>query len=114
MRFLVDAQLPPALAVWLGARGYSAFAVRELGLRDSDDGTIYNFCTKGKWIIVTKDEDFVQRCLGSTESPQVLWLRSRNCTNQVLFAWLDTVLPEIMRKFESGEKIVEVRRRSLT
>jgi predicted nuclease of predicted toxin-antitoxin system len=36
MRFLVDAQLPPALARWLGERGHSATAVRDAGLRDSD------------------------------------------------------------------------------
>jgi predicted nuclease of predicted toxin-antitoxin system len=43
MRFLVDAQLPPALARWLGEHGLAATPVRELGLRDSDDGSIWNF-----------------------------------------------------------------------
>jgi predicted nuclease of predicted toxin-antitoxin system len=42
MRFLVDAQLPPSLAHWLGERGFPATPVRELGLRDSDDGSIWN------------------------------------------------------------------------
>lgn len=42
MRFLVDAQLPPALARWFGERGVAARPVRELGLRDSDDGTIWH------------------------------------------------------------------------
>lgn len=40
MRLLVDAQLPPALARWLGERGLSATPIRELGLRDSDDGSL--------------------------------------------------------------------------
>ncbi len=31
MRFLVDAQLPPSFARWLGERGLSATPVRELG-----------------------------------------------------------------------------------
>ena len=35
MRFLVDAQLPPALADWLVERGYEAKAVRDLGLREA-------------------------------------------------------------------------------
>ena len=34
MRFLVDAQLPPALARWLGEKGFAATAVRDLGLRE--------------------------------------------------------------------------------
>lgn len=61
MRFLVDAQLPPALADWIGKRGFSAFAVRKLGLRDSDDGSIFNLAHEQRWILVTKDEDFVER-----------------------------------------------------
>ena len=61
MRFLIDAQLPPSLARWLGERGYSASAARDEGLRDADDGSICNFAMKGMWIIVTKDEDMVDR-----------------------------------------------------
>ena len=40
MRLLVDAQLPPALARWFGELGIAATPVRQLGLRDSDDGSI--------------------------------------------------------------------------
>ena len=45
MRFLVDAQLPPALAKWIADKGHSASAVRDQGLRNSDDGSIVNFST---------------------------------------------------------------------
>jgi predicted nuclease of predicted toxin-antitoxin system len=47
MRFLVDAQLTPALARWLGEHGFPATPVRELGLRDSDDRSIWNFAETG-------------------------------------------------------------------
>jgi predicted nuclease of predicted toxin-antitoxin system len=33
MRFLVDAQLPPALARWLAAQGHEAAHVGDLGLQ---------------------------------------------------------------------------------
>jgi predicted nuclease of predicted toxin-antitoxin system len=75
MRFLVDAQLPPALALWLGERGFSATPVRELGLRDSDDGSIWHFASTADWIVLTKDEDFVARCIGDVAAPAVIWLR---------------------------------------
>lgn len=83
MRFLVDAQLPPALARWLGERGHAATPVREAGLRDSDDGSIWNFAIGGGWTVITKDEDFVERCLGKPDAPAVVWLRLGNCTNRV-------------------------------
>jgi predicted nuclease of predicted toxin-antitoxin system len=35
MRFLVDAQLPPALAAWIRDQGHEATAVRDIGLQTS-------------------------------------------------------------------------------
>ncbi len=112
MRFLVDAQLPPALARWLGERGFSATPVREAGLRDYDDGSIWNFAVSGGWTVITKDEDFIGRCLGRADAPAVVWLRIRNCTNRVLFVWLEPLLPEIVRRLEAGERLLEVQRQS--
>ena len=57
MRFLVDAQLPPALARWLGERSLSATPARESGLRESDDGSIWNFATAGGWTVIITGED---------------------------------------------------------
>jgi predicted nuclease of predicted toxin-antitoxin system len=37
MRFLVDAQLPPALARWLASQGHVAEHVADLGMADSLD-----------------------------------------------------------------------------
>jgi predicted nuclease of predicted toxin-antitoxin system len=109
MRFLVDAQLPPAFAQWLGEHGLSAAAIRDLGLRESDDGSIWNFAISGDWVVITKDEDFVARCISDADAPAVIWLRLGNCTNRVLFAWLEPFLPEIVRRLKEGEKLVEVR-----
>ena len=109
MRFLVDAQLPPALARWFGECGFVAKPVRELGLRDSDDGSIWNFAVEGGWIVLTKDEDFIDRCLANPAAPPVVWLRVGNCTNRVLFAWLEAFLPDIEKRLSAGEKLIEVR-----
>lgn len=110
MRFLVDAQLPPALADWLGEKGLAATPVREVGLRDSDDGSIWNFANSGGWTVVTKDEDFAVRCLALPRAPAAVWLRIGNCTNRVLFAWLEPLLSGIVERLEAGDRLVEVRR----
>jgi predicted nuclease of predicted toxin-antitoxin system len=73
MRFLVDGQLPPPRARWHGERGLAATPVRELGLRDPDDGSIWNFATAGDWTVLTKDEDFVARCLAARPTGFRLW-----------------------------------------
>ena len=109
MRLLVDAQLPPSLAAWLGAHGFSSTAVRDAGLRDSDDGSIWHFARTGGWTVITKDEDFVSLCQHEVDSPPVVWLRIGNCTNRVLFAWLEPLWPEIVRLLAAGNRLVEVR-----
>ncbi|MBU2758926.1 DUF5615 family PIN-like protein [Acidithiobacillus sulfurivorans] len=37
MQFLVDAQLPPALARWISAQGYSASHVADIGMSSALD-----------------------------------------------------------------------------
>jgi len=78
-------------------------------LRDSDDGSLWNFAIKGGWTIVTKDEDFVARCIGNPTAPPVVWLRIGNCTNRVLFSWLEPILTDIQNRLDQGEKLIEVR-----
>lgn len=112
MRFLVDAQLPPALAKWLGGKSCSAKAVREVGLRESDDGSIRHFAVEGGWILVTKDEEFVRRSLNAPHRLQIVWIRLGNCTNGVLFNSLEKLWPQIVRHLRSGRQIVEVKGRS--
>ncbi len=63
----------------------------------------------GGWTVVTKDEDFVDRCLARTDAPPVVWLRIGNCTNRTLFAWLEPFLPDIKNRLSQGEKFIEVR-----
>ena len=97
--------------VWIGARGHPASAVRNLGLRESDDGSIFNFAREQQWILVTKDEDFVERCLRVVGAPQVVWLRIGNCTNPRLFTILEPLWGEILSRLGNGDRLVEVRER---
>ena len=61
MRVVVDAQLPPALAVWLMAQGHDAVHVFDLDLTRANDATIWQHAQATSAIIVTKDEDFSVR-----------------------------------------------------
>ncbi len=71
MRFLVDAQLPPALARWLVAQGHEADHVADLGLGGASDTAIWNLALRTGAVIVTKDEDFAQRQALSGGGPKV-------------------------------------------
>jgi predicted nuclease of predicted toxin-antitoxin system len=58
VKFLVDHQLPPALARFLQSAGHDGKHVRELGLKEADDKTIWNRAISNEQILVSKDEDF--------------------------------------------------------
>jgi predicted nuclease of predicted toxin-antitoxin system len=109
MRFLVDAQLPPALARYIEVQGYEACAVRDIGLREADDSSIWDFAIQNGWIIVTKDEDFPERVLNSRASPKIVWLRIGNCTKLALLAWFAPLFPKVLHELTNDHRIVEVR-----
>ena len=108
MRFLVDAQLPPALARFLESQGQEAIPVRELLLRDAEDDEIWKEAKRSGYIVVTKDEDFAQMAMRLGPPPQVLWLRLGNTTNRALLSWLEPVLPEVLEALAQGNGLVEV------
>ena len=58
MKFLVDHQLPPALARFFESEGHSAQHVRELGLKQADDLVIWRHAMTNDMVVVSKDEDF--------------------------------------------------------
>ena len=59
MRFLIDNQLPPALARLIQSELKSeAVHVTDVGLRDASDQEIWKYATAEGFIVISKDEDF--------------------------------------------------------
>ena len=71
MQFLIDAQLPPALADFLVAEGHEAEHVGEVGLLTADDSEIWAYAMETGAVIVTKDEDFAERASLVKKAPRV-------------------------------------------
>jgi len=109
VKFLVDAQLPPALGQWLRDAGYDAQAVRAVGLREAEDGVIWQHAKVHGLVIVTKDEDFALRVHSSESGPSVLWLRVGNTSNAALQRWFEPQVPQVIALFEQGYRLVEIR-----
>ena len=109
MKFLVDAQLPPAIARWLRDAGHDAQAVREVGLREAEDGDIWNHALATGAVIITKDEDFPTRAQQKDVSPVIVWLRIGNVSNRALRLSFMPQLPQIITWIEQGARVVEIR-----
>ena len=108
MRFLVDAQLPPALARWLAAKGHEAEHVGDKGMQAASDTAIWEYALVTSAAIVTKDEDFAQRKVLAAAGPVVVWIRLPNTRRRDLLAWCEAILPDIVAALDRGETLVEV------
>jgi predicted nuclease of predicted toxin-antitoxin system len=108
VHFIIDAQLPPALARLLESRGHEAKHLTELGLLKAEDLHIWRYASRHEAVIVTKDEDFVILGTLTTDGPAIVWVRVGNTRKQVLLAWFERLLPAIERALANGEKLLEL------
>ena len=109
MHFLIDAQLPPSLALLLAGHGHTAEHVADIGLRHADDSSIWAYALAHHSIIITKDEDFPHRMRQSKASPVILWLRIGNTSRRALIQWFEPLLPQIETLISQGDSLIEIR-----
>ena len=107
MRFLVDAQLPPALARRIEALGHSAEHVFDCGLATASDEAIRSHAAKINAVIVTKDEDFAVRGI-LQEGPAIVWVRIGNTRRAELLRRIEADFSGIVGALERGETLVEI------
>jgi predicted nuclease of predicted toxin-antitoxin system len=109
VRFLVDAQLPPALARHLTALGHEAEHLADIGMLTASDASIWQRALERKAVLITKDEDFVTlRALSKQGGPPIVWVRIGNTTRAALSARFDAALPMIIEAIERGETVIQI------
>ncbi len=108
MRFLVDAQLPPALARYLATGGHEAEHVADIGLGGAKDQAIWEYAARVGGVIISKDEDFAQRIFFGKGGPPVVWIRLPNTRKRELLLWFEPILPRIIEALERGERLIEI------
>ncbi|MEI6715583.1 MAG: DUF5615 family PIN-like protein [Verrucomicrobiota bacterium] len=109
MRFLVDAQLPPALARLLTAQGFFAEHVVDIGCGAAADSSIWDYALQHQAVIVTKAEDFPHRIQQSQKTPIIVWLRIGNASRRALLQWFEPLVPQIVHLIEEGNRLIEIR-----
>jgi predicted nuclease of predicted toxin-antitoxin system len=109
VRFLVDNQLPAALARFLASHGHDARHVLDMQLDESDDQTIWGRAVAEGWVLVSKDEDFLHLAARPGAATALVWVRLPNCRKAVLLAALERALPSLIAALESGNRVIEIR-----
>ena len=109
MKFLVDAQLPPALASWLCSMGNEADHVSDVLTLSALDADIWILAMQQSAVIVTKDRDFAIWAGARRQGPQVVWVRIGNATTAALIGWLEPRWTAIEDALRDGTHLVEIR-----
>lgn len=109
MKFLIDNQIPPALAYWLVKSGFDAVHVLDRGLASSPDRELWQIAKSEDRIMITKDEDFFILATRPDETGRLLWLRVGNFRTHALVGLIEGQLQAITSAFAEGQRIVEVR-----
>lgn len=108
MRFLIDAQLPPAMARMIVTRGFGAEHVQDIGLASATDVAIWRYAAEKQAVIVTKDDDFVSLRTVQADGPAIVWIRLGNTSRKGILLWFEPLFPAIVGALARGEKLIEV------
>lgn len=104
MRFLVDAQLPPALARWIASRGHEAEHVTQVLSPSQPDPDIVTYGMANGAVIVTKDSDF----LTLAPPPPLLLVTTGNIPNRALMALFEARFAAAVDMLAGGQSVVEL------
>ncbi|WP_456391483.1 DUF5615 family PIN-like protein [Nitratifractor sp.] len=108
IRFLVDAQLPKHLALYLRQEGYDVLHTLELPEGNSTkDSEINRISLEQQRVVVSKDEDFFESILISDKPYKLLMVRTGNITNAELLELLGKNLDRIVKALRES-RVVEI------
>jgi predicted nuclease of predicted toxin-antitoxin system len=103
MRFLLDMNLPPAMADWLRSEGHDAVHVREIGLAQLPDREVFTRAAEDGRIVVTFDLDFGEMVgLAGAAGSGVVLLRLRLARQNHLRARLRAAIAEAEAALQAG------------
>jgi predicted nuclease of predicted toxin-antitoxin system len=80
MKFLFDENLSHRLTFLLREVFPDSVHVRDVGLNESDDVSVWQFAQNNSLIICSKDSDMHQRSFLLGFPPKVVWVRVGNCS----------------------------------
>lgn len=109
MKFLVDNQLPAALARFLASRGVDCQHVLDIDLGGATDAAIWDYASRNDCVVISKDEDFLYMANVPSTKAKLIWVRIGNCRTKALLAAVERLWPKIEAGLKAGDRIIELR-----
>jgi predicted nuclease of predicted toxin-antitoxin system len=107
--FLIDNQLPAAVARFLASRGVECQHVLDIGLAGSSDAAIWEYANRNGCVVISKDEDFLYIANVPSAKARLIWVRIGNCRTKALLAAVERLWPKIEAGLKSGDRVIELR-----
>lgn len=95
MKLLFDQNLSPRLVEALQDLYPGSVHVREVGLANASDESVWTYAAQQGLTIISKDTDFHQRSFLSGHPPKVIWIRRGNCSTTEIEAILRARHPDL-------------------
>lgn len=106
MKFLIDAQLPKALARFFRERGFDAIHTLELPNKNvTDDLEINRISLAEQRIVISKDSDFYDSYSAKQEPYKLLYLTTGNIRNKDLIELFDKNFLLIIHSLQNGSVV---------
>lgn len=113
MKFLVDAQLPKAVAFFLRGRDFDAIHTLDLPRKNvTDDLEINQISLAEQRIVISKDSDFYDSYSARQEPFKLLYLTTGNISTKGLIELLDKNFLLIIHSLQNGF-VVELNRKTV-
>lgn len=109
MKFIVDNQLPIALAHHLQQRGLDCQHVLDIGLAEASDAEICRHAEDHDAVIISKDQDFLHLVKRTESRLRFVWVRLGNCRTSALLSAVDNFWPTLESCLGAGDRVVELR-----
>lgn len=108
MKFLVDAQLPYQLKLWLLAKGFDAIHTRNLPAQNlTADREIAQAADADNRVVITKDSDFLKLHVLEQRPALLLMVTTGNIINQQLLTLFEKNFETVLQMFDSYS-VVEI------
>jgi len=115
MKFIVDAQFPLRLKVWLVENDEDAIHTSELPKRNEiEDTEIIRVAELEKRIVITKDSDFIKYRIIHGKPQKLLMVTTGNIVNKELIRLFEANFPTLKELFQAGKKVIEIDNSSIT
>ena len=108
MKFLLDAQLPKKLSLFLAYKGHDSLHTLDLpNANNSKDSELNSLSMEEQRVVVSKDMDFVESLLVSNKHYKLLYINTGNISNKQLQALFANNIEYIIQSLKDN-RFVEI------